>query len=1091
MSNYATLKAAVQAVVKSNGNKEITGTNMQSTLLGMITSLASGYLFKGVATPSTSPGTPDENVFYIGATGTYTNFGTSTTVPVGSIGVFKYNGSWSHSFINTFEGIDNTPVANSLLPITSGAVYEGIGNVNDIYCDVKEDGTGYYLSDLTIGANANWRYKYIDDITPFAGKFVRFRAGDSRGANYTTYLCYMMLGDNSVVALRNSVYVYEENAGYALIYIPPTAQHLYLSWDKLGTNNIVPMLAVEPLEQRWHTTSGMFVNGVFSNDKRYMDCILAFNFESSDGLDTTHRYALSRFGFYSQYSRIYFAVYDVTAGTLIGTCTLNNIASVSGIKHYRFMLANGSALKGWADIIIDWDKYDETMQYIDVYNKVLLTYRGNADISFLLRKTECAEYYFDLTNDINEGKYYNGNIQTGVISLLSNAGFSCKEFDAERFKGKVLFIRNNIYGSISFVALCYVRLDDDSLQTLEDYKLLDTDEGAFVRIPFDASTLYLSWGSGILLAPDNGFIVCRDEMFDRIIDSFVERGYCTAVSEYRRCIVGISFDASPQSVYQYPISLLYFGINPDNMRLYIGFYDLRNRKRIGYYIFAKIYDSIPTSGIELFEMDTLSGHEDGALTLTNVKFIIDWSQYKDTMWLVDGYSNPFFIMQNNMTGKYITDIYHRMHELETLEDSFTINGDTCPVLPSQIFLRSDKEVPIYKNSLLYNPYKAGKIDINLLAEGGTGFERKIYEVQEPLYLSNDDMGGTGRFFLQRVSDMQHLYYKDVTVFHKDVSSVSGKTIKVMSLGDSLTQGRNWNDTPVTMLAEALAGCGVTLQYIGTLARNYTDNENNTVQIHYEGRGAWRYRTFVGMESKFAGLDVVIPSQTRSEWVEGVDGDMNTIKANNAWLYPATAQDFIDNPDFCFHFVSGSTVENKSYAEDAGLGDYLIFDPVRYFSERNIDIPDIVTIALGTNEWYITDYGGFNLQKATACAEFMFKQFRKVSSSMKIVVIPMNNFPVTRQSDWEQYFMPLCSNVMKVCDNLIEAGDDNLFVCPIYAQGSRWLAYNGTTGTASPVSQINDVQVIEMDNNVHMLYDKDDSNYDYLDSLMACVLNLID
>ena len=90
MANYATLKAAVQAVVKSNGNKEITGTNMQSTLLGMITSLASGYIFKGVATTSTSPGTPDENVFYIGGPGTYTNFGTSTTVPVGAICVFRW-----------------------------------------------------------------------------------------------------------------------------------------------------------------------------------------------------------------------------------------------------------------------------------------------------------------------------------------------------------------------------------------------------------------------------------------------------------------------------------------------------------------------------------------------------------------------------------------------------------------------------------------------------------------------------------------------------------------------------------------------------------------------------------------------------------------------------------------------------------------------------------------------------------------------------------------------------------------------------------------------------------------------------------------
>lgn len=106
MANYATLKAAVQEVVKSNGNKEITGTNMQSTLLGMITSLAGGYLFKGIGTTSTSPGTPDQNVFYLVGAGTYTNFGDSYTVPVGSIGVFRYNGSWSRSALKLYDGVD-------------------------------------------------------------------------------------------------------------------------------------------------------------------------------------------------------------------------------------------------------------------------------------------------------------------------------------------------------------------------------------------------------------------------------------------------------------------------------------------------------------------------------------------------------------------------------------------------------------------------------------------------------------------------------------------------------------------------------------------------------------------------------------------------------------------------------------------------------------------------------------------------------------------------------------------------------------------------------------------------------------------------
>ena len=56
-----------------------------------------GYIFRGEATPSTVPGTPTERVAYIGGPGTYTNFGSTLVVPMGGIGVFKYNGTgWNN-----------------------------------------------------------------------------------------------------------------------------------------------------------------------------------------------------------------------------------------------------------------------------------------------------------------------------------------------------------------------------------------------------------------------------------------------------------------------------------------------------------------------------------------------------------------------------------------------------------------------------------------------------------------------------------------------------------------------------------------------------------------------------------------------------------------------------------------------------------------------------------------------------------------------------------------------------------------------------------------------------------------------------------
>lgn len=101
MANYATLKAAIADVVKTNGEQEITGANLQSVLLSIVNSIGAEYTFAGVATPSTSAGTPDQNVFYIGGAGTYANFGTSITVENGHIGVFRYNGSWTNSSVDT------------------------------------------------------------------------------------------------------------------------------------------------------------------------------------------------------------------------------------------------------------------------------------------------------------------------------------------------------------------------------------------------------------------------------------------------------------------------------------------------------------------------------------------------------------------------------------------------------------------------------------------------------------------------------------------------------------------------------------------------------------------------------------------------------------------------------------------------------------------------------------------------------------------------------------------------------------------------------------------------------------------------------
>lgn len=95
MANYENLKTAIQQVIYENGNQEITGSVMQATLLAMVNSLGANYQYAGIATPSTNPGTPDQNVFYLAATaGTYVNFG-NIVLGENEVAILKYNGSWT------------------------------------------------------------------------------------------------------------------------------------------------------------------------------------------------------------------------------------------------------------------------------------------------------------------------------------------------------------------------------------------------------------------------------------------------------------------------------------------------------------------------------------------------------------------------------------------------------------------------------------------------------------------------------------------------------------------------------------------------------------------------------------------------------------------------------------------------------------------------------------------------------------------------------------------------------------------------------------------------------------------------------------
>lgn len=145
MANYATLKSAISAAIKQNGNNEITGALLQQQLLAMVNSLGAGFQYGGVATPTLNPGTPDINVFWFATGGQYPNMG-GVSVDDGDIAVITWNGSWSKVSIGA----------------ALKSRIDGMGKIVN-YIDVQ---TGYTYND-SVGSKISYSGRSCTEKVPY------------------------------------------------------------------------------------------------------------------------------------------------------------------------------------------------------------------------------------------------------------------------------------------------------------------------------------------------------------------------------------------------------------------------------------------------------------------------------------------------------------------------------------------------------------------------------------------------------------------------------------------------------------------------------------------------------------------------------------------------------------------------------------------------------------------------------------------------------------------------------------------------------------------------------------------------------------
>ena len=246
MSNYNSLKATINANIKTNGNQEITGSVLNSVLTAMVNTLGVGYKYVGIATPSTNPGSPDANVFYIATNpGTYTHFG-NLVVSSGEVAIFKFNGTWTK---------DVTGFA------TSDQLYQLNIVLQQLYNDINGD---TIIRSVTIGSGGTMTFSPIE--LSQNGDAIEVKATYTIGNTNEAYAFSRFNGgialslNQNVIGLKDSAgaWVNEMNAGagrYASPLVVNSGRKFKLVYENGQMN-----LYVSDLDGVYPSTPALSVN---------------------------------------------------------------------------------------------------------------------------------------------------------------------------------------------------------------------------------------------------------------------------------------------------------------------------------------------------------------------------------------------------------------------------------------------------------------------------------------------------------------------------------------------------------------------------------------------------------------------------------------------------------------------------------------------------------------------------------------------------------------------------------------------------------------------------------------------------------------
>ncbi len=374
------------------------------------------------------------------------------------------------------------------------------------------------------------------------------------------------------------------------------------------------------------------------------------------------------------------------------------------------------------------------------------------------------------------------------------------------------------------------------------------------------------------------------------------------------------------------------------------------------------------------------------------------------------------------------------------------------VSPKRMYVVKGEKLPIYRNSIVFDSTKKGEFDLTLITYDVAGLSGTPYSyVGIPIYQSfcrqatlegNNNLENKLALAVRPAGNTSKIYKSDIGLIVVDPTPKSGKTVKYIAIGDSITEA----GVP-RYVKTRLTKYKITVNLIGTNPDQYGAG-------YHEGYSGRALKQFIG---------------ARTDWA-------------SPFMKLATDTDKANYPNWCFR-RSGTTGTEKSYATDTDkTGDFYIFDFVDYLSKNTLTTPDIVSIALGTNDLALDKtwtYANFS-----NAIEFVIGRIKAVNANIKIGVIPPPTFANNEYGNARNLEnMVLVEELINKVET-IRGTVSNVELVPIYAHFNRDFSYNTTQ-----IGQIEKSNFYEYDisDPVHPF---STSREEYINAMTAWALSII-